>query len=189
MSNEIWEMAGRGKALRGMHAIGNAWIFPSEGAGPRKFCQNGESDISQSHTAGGQSPVIPCGVIPAHGCRSCRERDAASSRHGRTRHATRARHNRQTHVRAHTSHTHTGPVALSGGTELAIIMLAVCTRILHRRPLRIVRKAAEIARSLKSVLPAACALTATGLRGRRQFRSQTPHHRATLRSQGWARHA
>ena len=128
MSNEIWEMAGRGKALR-EHAIGNAWIFPSEGA-------RGPSDGESLPCRGGPKPGYTMWVIPAHGCRSCRERDAASSRHGRTRHATRARHNRQTHVRAHTTHTHTGPVALSGGTELAIIMLAVCTRILHRRDAR-----------------------------------------------------
>ena len=119
MSNEIWEMAGRGKALRGMHAIGNAWIFPSEGAGPRKFCQNGE--ISQSHTAGGQSPVIPCVLqcgLYLLMVAAAVENEMQHPQGTAGRDTRRARATTDRHTCAHTRHTHTPgrwlcPVALS----------------------------------------------------------------------------
>ena len=115
MSNEIWEMAGRGKALRGMHAIGNAWIFPSEGAGPRKFCQNGES---VNHTLQGAKARLYHVALYLLMVAAAVENEMQHPQGTAGRDTRRARATTDRHTCAHTRHTHTPgrwlcPVALS----------------------------------------------------------------------------
>ena len=106
MSNEIWEMAGRGKALRGMHAIGNVWIFPSDSEGARvRWPPRLENHC---RAGAGQSPVIPCGLYLLMVAAAVEnEMQHPQGTAGRDTRRARATSPQQTDTRARTHDTHT----------------------------------------------------------------------------------